>query len=254
MNTGQLAIAILTHNALDYTRACLSSIGTHTAVPYALFILDNGSTDETPAWLAGQTAPGVHVLLGQTNVGVPKGRNVLLSRMLPDVPEDGYIVFLDNDTEVQPGWHDPFLNLFSTHPRIGIVGAMGHPIIVHPDRRELLPSPQGAPAPVDVVSGFCLWVRGACARSVGLFDEHLGPFWHEDDDYCIRARMLGYEVYMIPGAPLIHHGHKSGAADEGIPRGGSPENQLYLARKWRASGVVDDCGRIRSNRVMMGRS
>ena len=67
---GQITIAILTHNALDYTRACLSSIETHTAIPHALFILDNGSTDETPTWLAGQTAPHVHALLGQATVGI----------------------------------------------------------------------------------------------------------------------------------------------------------------------------------------
>jgi GT2 family glycosyltransferase len=243
---GQVTIAILTHNALDYTRACLSSIELHTTVPYTFFILDNGSTDETPTWLAAQTAPHVHVLLGQPNVGVARGRNQLLSRILPDLSDDGYIVFLDNDAEVRAGWHDPFLQLFSTHPKVGIAGAMGHPIIVHSDRRELMPSPGGRPAPVDVVSGFCFWVRGECARSVGFFDENLGSFWHEDDDYCIRAKLLGYDVFMVPGAPLVHHGHKSGAADEGIPRGGSPENQRYLVNKWRVLGAVDDHGHIRS--------
>ncbi len=44
---GQIIIAMLTHNALEYTRVSVASIELHTAVPYALFILDNGSTDET---------------------------------------------------------------------------------------------------------------------------------------------------------------------------------------------------------------
>jgi O-antigen biosynthesis protein len=249
---GQITIAMLTHNALDYTRACISSVERHTTVPHTIVILDNGSTDETPAWLAEQTAPHVHVLLGQTNVGVPRGRNILLTRILPELLDDEYVVFLDNDTEVGAGWSDLFLDLFSSHPEIGIAGAMGHEIVVHPDRRELMPSPRGLPAPVDVVSGFCLWVRSRCASSVGYFDEGLGTFWHEDDDYCIRARMLGYKVFMIPGAQLLHHAHKSGVADAGIPLGGSPENQRYLVDKWRMMGAVDEHGRIRSGSLDHG--
>src|SRR5262249_32716978 len=172
------------------------------------------------------------------------GRNWLLRSILPELAGDDLVVFLDNDVEVHEHWYETFVKLFATRPRAGIAGAMGHPIIVHSDHRELLPSPSFGPASVDVVSGFCFWTRPKTARAVGFFDERLGRFWHEDDDYCVRAVNLGYEVFAIPNTPITHYGHKSGVAEAGIAADCSLENQRYLAGKWRQMGCVDAEGRI----------
>jgi GT2 family glycosyltransferase len=240
----QLQIAILTHNALEYTERCLSSLARETIPAHQIYILDNASTDRTPAWLSEHAAPHWKVTLSPTNLGVPGGRNQLFRELLPRLLDDDLVVFLDNDVEVNARWYEPYLELLAANPRAGIVGAIGHPIIVHSDWRELLPSPVEEAAPVDVVSGFCFWVRAETARAVGFFDEQLGLFWHEDDDYCVRAIHLGYKVFAIPGPAIVHHGHKSGAAEAGIERGGSPENQRYLASKWRQLGCVDEAGRV----------
>lgn len=242
----QLNIAILTHNALEYTQRCLASIARRTPASHRIFIVDNGSTDGSAAWLTEQRGDNVHVVLNPTNLGVPGGRNMLINTVLPDAPDEAFIIFLDNDVEVHHGWCEPYLKLFEEHASAGIAGATGHEIIVHPDRRELLPAPEGEPASVDVVSGFCFWACVEAVRAVGLFDENLGLFWHEDDDYCIRAISLGYEVFAVPGTPLMHHGHKS-SAESGVPHDGSSENQLYLANKWRQLGFVDADGRIVRN-------
>ncbi|MBL8093003.1 MAG: glycosyltransferase [Anaerolineales bacterium] len=241
----RLYVAVLTHNALAYTQQCLASLAAHTPVPHHVFILDNASTDDTPAWLSTLAAPHLHVELSALNRGVPGGRNRLLKTILPHLPEDGLVVFLDNDVELQPGWYEPFLDLFKAQPEVGVAGAHGHPFIVLAEDRALLPAPEVGPTPVDVVTGFCFWVRAGAARSIGLFDERLGRFWHEDDDYCVRALAAGWEVYALPGAALIHHEHKSGVAEPGvIAQGGSPENRRYLVHKWRKLGFVDELGSI----------
>jgi O-antigen biosynthesis protein len=237
-------IAILTHNALEYTRICLAAIAAHTHIAHNVFVLDNASSDDTPQWLARQSHANLRVMLSQFNLGVAGGRNLLLREIVPYAPADSFIIFLDNDVEVYEGWYEPFVELFDNHPEAGIAGATGHKIIVHPEERELLASPSGEPAPVDIVSGFCFWVRAETARAVGAFDENLGRFWHEDDDYCIRAIGLGYEVFAVPNTAMTHYGHKSGVADTDILQGGSPENQRYLADKWRELGLVDSEGRI----------
>lgn len=237
----QLYIAILTHNALEYTQRCLTSVARHTGPAHEVFVLDNGSTDGSADWL--RTRDGLNVTLSPTNLGVPAGRNLLIYEVLSHAG-DGFVVFMDNDVEVFDGWCEPFLNLFAERPEVGIAGPVGHKLIVHHDTRELLPSPEQAPEPVDVVSGFCLWTRTDTLQAVGLFDESLGTFWHEDDDYCIRALKFGFEVYAVPGAPLIHHAHKSGAADDTAIQAGSDLNQRYLAEKWRTLGCVDEDGRI----------
>jgi len=181
--------------------------------------------------------------LSPANLGVPAGRNLLLYEIIRS-SGDGLVVFIDNDVEVFEGWCEPFVKLFAERPEIGIAGPVGHRIIVHENARELLPSPESTPEPVDVVSGFCLWARTETVQAVGLFDETLGPFWHEDDDYCIRALKLGFEVYAVPGVPLVHHGHKSGAANDASVCSASDSNQRYLAEKWRSMGCVNEDGRI----------
>jgi GT2 family glycosyltransferase len=242
----QLNIAILTHNALEYTQKCLASIARHTPAGHRVFIVDNASTDGSGAWLSAQRGENLHIVLSPSNLGVPRGRNLLICEVLPNAPDDAFIIFLDNDVEIHEDWYKPYLELFWRHASVGIAGATGHEIIVHQDRRELLPAPEGDPAPVDVVSGFCFWARIGTVCAVGLFDENLGLFWHEDDDYCIRAISQGYDVFAVPGTALVHYGHKS-CAEGDIPHDGSSENQLYLANKWRSLGLVDADGRIIHN-------
>ncbi len=246
-NNKQNNIAILTHNALEYTQRFLTSLAEHTPIEHNIFVLDNASTDETPAWLASQTASNLNVLLSKSNLGVPCGRNVLINKIIPHAPKDGFIIFLDNDVEVLKNWYAPYLELFAKNPQIGIAGAVGHEIIVHQDTRELMPSPVYEPASVDVVSGFCFWVRTETIFAVGLFDENLGMFWHEDDDYCIRAINSGFDVFVVPDTQIVHYGHKSGIADNDGFLGNSLENQRYLVDKWRRLGVVDAEGMITHN-------
>jgi GT2 family glycosyltransferase len=239
-----LHIAILTHNALEYTQQCLTSLAEHTRIPHHIFIVDNASTDDTPAWLSQQTSANLHLVLSRSNLGVPRGRNLLLEQIMPRLPKDAFIVFLDNDITVFADWYEPYLEIFAGYPCAGIAGATGHQIIVHAESRELLPSPVGEPEQVDVVSGFCFWIRAETMYAVGLFDEKLGMFWHEDDDYCIRAINRGYNVFVVPNTPIVHYGHKPGVSEAEIQQGGSLENQRYLVDKWRRLGVVDAKGQI----------
>ncbi len=239
----KINLAILTHNALEHTQRCVESLLKKTHRPFNLFILDNASTDGTPAWLANLNDPRVRVELSDQNHGVPGGRNRLLRRILESVPEDGTVAFLDNDVTVEESWEEPFLEILDRRSEVGIVGATGHPIEIVGDERRLLASPLDG-GTVDAVSGFAFWVRARVAQEVGLFDEALGLFWHEDDDYCLRAIGLGHEVYAV-SAPALHHAeHQSGAAVSESSEERSRKNQAYLVQKWIRLGLIDDSGWI----------
>jgi GT2 family glycosyltransferase len=244
MSAARVHIAMLTHNALQFSEACLHSLIAHGGEGCEIMVLDNASEDGTREWLAARCLPNLHVMLSPINLGVPKGRNRLLAMTLPVTQPEDFIVFMDNDVEVLPGWQTPFVELFAREPAAGIAGVTGHDILVQEDRRELLPSPEAGSVRVDVVSGYCLWVRGSVASALGPFDENLGLFWHEDDDYCVRAIGLGYDVYALPGTNVVHHRHKSGAANEVEMEELSRRNQSYLVAKWRQLDIVDGGGRI----------
>lgn len=244
LKPARVNLAILTYNALDYTKMCLESIARNTRADHNIFVLDNGSTDGSREWLKHYKAANFYSEEAVKNSGVPGGRNRLIEIISPLLPEDGFVVFLDNDMELKEGWDTQYLSFFEDHPEAGIASAFGHRMIVRKYHRELLPAPSYT-APVDVAcGGFACWIRAKALQAVGGFDENLGLFWHEDDDFSLRTIAAGWDVYALPHVSVVHHEHKSGAANPGIKSGGSPKNQIYLCEKWRNLGLVDSQGRI----------
>ncbi len=241
-NTPVLRIGILTHNVLHHTQRCIASLQAHTSVPWQAIVLDNASTDATPAWLSAIDDPRIVVHCHAENLGVGGGRNRLLQTLLPAMHDDDVLVFLDNDIEVGHGWTQPFLAAFAEHPRLGVAGRWAFSMLVHATWRDILAEHRAVAGPVDTVQGCCFWIRGAAARAVGLFDEALGRFWHEDDDYCIRALHAGWDVRRVPCAAIAHHEHGSGVALKPERLAGSLANQAYLVTKWRAMGAIDQHG------------
>lgn len=242
VTSAKVFFAILTHDCLAYTKRCLDTLARTVPFAHEVFVVDNASSDTTLEWLRSGRAPNVHAFSSPVNLGVAGGRNALLDLVTPHLPDDGFVVFLDNDLEFTPGWTEPFVAMFEAFPEAGVAGVVGHEILVGAEARELLPSPLET-RPVDVVSGgFACWVRARAAVDIGAFDVRTGSFWHEDDDYCIRALAAGWEVFAVPEARVIHHEHQSGVALPGLDAGGSPENQRYLVAKWRDAGWVDAAG------------
>ncbi len=239
--------AILTYGALAATKRCLRSLAATVDEPFSVFVVDNGSTDGTQDWLASRDEPWLHWQWNAHNRGVPGGRNDLLAFALPHLRADDWLVFCDNDLEFEAGWLQAYRRAIARHPQARVLGKVGHLIEVRGDRRVLLPSP-ATTAPVDVVSGgFACAVRADAAVAIGPFDEQLGLFWHEDDDYCVRALQLGGEVLAVPEAAITHHEHATGVATDGLREGGSLRNQAYLAEKWRAAGWIDAGGWVRQS-------
>jgi rhamnopyranosyl-N-acetylglucosaminyl-diphospho-decaprenol beta-1,3/1,4-galactofuranosyltransferase len=63
---------VVTYNRLGLLRQCIEALRNQTRKPDAIVVVDNGSIDETPAWLREQ--PGLTVVT-QTNTGSGGGQN-----------------------------------------------------------------------------------------------------------------------------------------------------------------------------------
>lgn len=237
-----IRIGILTHNGLHHTQRCLDSLRAHTTAAWEAFVVDNASSDATPAWLQSLADARIHVELRSDNLGVSGGRNHLFRQLTPLLGDDDLLVFLDNDIEVGAGWETPFVEAFATQSRLGVAGHWAFSMRVHDDWRDILSEHTDASAPADTVQGCCFWVRGAAARAVGEFDESLGRFWHEDDDYCVRTLHAGWDVQRVHSPSMIHHEHGSGVALKPERVAGSLSNQATLAAKWRSMGALDAFG------------
>jgi glycosyltransferase involved in cell wall biosynthesis len=234
----RLGVVVLAYNALEYTKRCLRSVLAHTPVDLTVYLVDNASTDATPEWVASLD-PRVKLLRSEINLGVSGGRNVGIAAAQADGVD--YIAFLDNDVEVFPGWWEPFVAALEADPEAGIAGEAGVDLEFGRSGRTERGVAGPGPVPTDMVVGYCMVMTAAAVRHIGRFDEELGLFWHDDDDYCLRAKWLGYRVLHIGSGRLVHFEHKSSSEVDGIwdavavskPSAMSARNQRYLTAKWR---------------------
>lgn len=199
-------IIVLTYNAIDFTKKCIESVKKYTKTPYNLIIIDNLSTDGTREYLKTLNDSNIKVILNNENKGVAGGRNQGIENCSAD-----YIVFLDNDAEVGPKWSEMVLATFQKDKRIGIIGKRGeeveslNPLIfangVNMENRGVFE--------VDVVPGFFTVFKRSMIKQIGNQFDGMGTFWHEDLEFCIRAKRYGYKIVANTDIPIKHHEHRS---------------------------------------------
>src|SRR5207302_655298 len=184
---------------------------------------DNGSTDDTPAYLdAIRSCPGpvrVVILRNDTNRGFPAGCNQALAEARGD-----HVVFLNNDTVVSAGWLDGLI-AWALHgwPQVGLVGAVtnysrppqqipvsypgldGLPAFAA-DRRQRY---AGKAVQVERLTGFCLLARRDVLQRIGGFDEQYGTGFFYDDDLCVRARQAGFRLLVALNVFVHHFGSRT---------------------------------------------
>ncbi len=233
-NSTLTTIVIVTHNRLDQTRLCVDSVVSNTPEPHQLLFVDNASADGTVAYLRDRFGTEA-VIANDANEGFIRAANLGIS-----ASRGGYVLLLNNDTVVTTGWLSALRRAAERSPEVGIVGGK----IVGPDGRVQVAgayiafdgsarmigeglSPEdpclSEEREVCYVGGHCMLIKRAVVDAVGLLDESYGFGYHEDTDYCYRAREAGFRVVYTPDC-LVHH------QLFGTPL---PERQQIIARNQR---------------------
>jgi GT2 family glycosyltransferase/tetratricopeptide (TPR) repeat protein len=210
------SIIVLVHNQLAHTERCLASIERHTRLPYELILVDNGSTDDTPDYLRRYAAShaDVQVIRNLKNLGFATGNNQGLA-----VAQGECVVLLNNDTVVTENWLSRMLAALQQHPNVGVVGprsnrVLGQQQVENPGYTTLDELPAFAAdwgachanqsRVANRVVGFCLLARRLVVDRIGGLDEQFGSGNFEDDDFCIRAHLAGFET-RIADDSFVHH-------------------------------------------------
>jgi GT2 family glycosyltransferase len=215
----RLAVIVVNWNQWALLRACLTTLENCTWSALEIYVVDNGSTDGS-AGLCARHFPAVRLIRLPENRGFAGGNNVALREVLEqDFP---YVLLLNNDTEVEPGFLEPLVAALEADPWIGATGSK----ILYADQPGLIWSAGGrieltrgriwhrglrepddgrldAPADVDYLTGCALMLRGAALRQVGLLDEGTAAYG-EDTDLCRRVREAGWRLVYVPGSVVRH--------------------------------------------------
>ncbi|HEY2618308.1 MAG TPA: glycosyltransferase, partial [Acetobacteraceae bacterium] len=142
------------------------------------------------------------------------------------------VVLLNSDTLVAPGWLEELRAVAYGAPDIGTVTPLSNDatILSYPDpaggndpsnlvattRTDALARRVNGGTAIDIPVGvgFCMYVRRACLDAVGLLRADLfAQGYGEENDFCLRARHLGWRHVAAPGVFVAHvGGHSFGTA------------------------------------------
>jgi len=211
-----VTIGIVTFNNRELTELCLDSIESCTVHPsYEIVVVDNASTDGTPAWLEEETArrPKLRLILNHANRGFGPACNQAFAGAQGEV-----FCLLNNDTVVTRGWLSAMVGALMSDPELGLVGPSSNGVAnearVTPGYPDLAGLPEWAKSyvwdhdresfPIPMLALYCAALRREVWEEVGGLDERFEVGLFEDDDFSRRIRRAGYDVRCLRGA-WVHH-------------------------------------------------
>ncbi len=224
-HTKKVAIVILNWNGAKLLEEFLPSVIEHSPSDISeIIVADNGSTDNSLAVLR-EKFPSVRTIPLDRNYGFAEGYNKAIHEI-----DNEYVVLLNSDVEVTPGWLDAPLSALEADPAI----AAAQPKILSWHNRDHFEYAGAAGGYMDIygypycrgrvlymvekdhgqydttadilwATGACLFVRTDIYKKVGGLDAEF--FAHQEEvDMCWRLRSRGYRLVCTPQSVVYHVG------------------------------------------------
>jgi O-antigen biosynthesis protein len=240
----QVSIVVPTLGTTPLLIGCLRSIRRHVAprIDYETLVIANGAGERAAQDIA-EAAPWARVLSTAVNLGFGGGCN-LGAR----AAAGNFLVFLNDDAEVEEDWLEALLETAERNPRVGAVGSLvlfadgtvqeagsivwrdgstlgvGRGLALeayaHREVRQ-----------VDYCSGCSLLVRRSAWDVAGGFDPRYYPAYYEDVDLCFELQRRGWGVLFQPRSRIRHHEAASSDARKRLFL--VLRNRKFFVEKWR---------------------
>ena len=210
----RVSVVIVNWNGLAFLPTCLDSLsacGTETEI----IVVDNGSSDGSLEYL--RRRPEIVVIANTTNTGYAPANNAGIDRATGQ-----FVLLLNNDTRVAPGFLQPLLRAMETNPDAGAcqckmlsydppyrVDAYGSYLLrsgfLYHLRYGRPDPPPEAPFEIFAAKGAAMLIRTSVVRQVGNFDADFFAYL-EDSDLSWRIWLAGWRVLCVPDSVVYHRG------------------------------------------------
>ena len=211
------SIIIPVYNNIEFTRRCLYSIcKCQSKSPFEIIIVDDCSSKDDYQTLL-KDFPQIKLVRNEKNSGFLLTANKGAANATGE-----YILFLNNDTEVLPGWLDELTTALYHHPEAGMIGSQlihistgtmqesGNLICKNGD---MMPLGRGVEPDhpqytffreVDFCSAASIILRKKVFDEMNGFDTIFVPAYFEDPDLGLRMQKAGYKNYVCPLSKVLH--------------------------------------------------
>lgn len=214
----KVSIIVLNWNGKKFLRNCLDSLQKITYSSFEIIVVDNNSKDGSQKFVK-KNYKKVILMENKENYGFAKGNNIGFRASAGD-----YILILNNDTIVTPGFLDSLMKDFEDNPEIACL----QPQIILSEKKQFLDGvgafltftgflyhfgylkdrmqpKYNKKMKIFSAKGACMLLRRKAIEKVGLFDEDFFIFF-EETDLCFRLWLAGYVVMYEPKSIIYHVG------------------------------------------------
>jgi GT2 family glycosyltransferase len=231
--TPRVFVVIAVHNRLDFTLACLASLVEQTHGDLKLIVVDDGSTDGSAAIISTRY-PDVQVLNGDGSLWWAGATNRGVSWALERAADADFVLTMNNDTEVSPGYVESLIAAARRFPN-ALIGSLSVDI-TDPNRplywgtrtdwktaKARRDTPPQAPfvdsvtpdcKNVDVLPGRGTLIPLRVFRTAGMFDAVRLPQYGADYEFAVRAHRAGYSLLVNRASVVRTHGEATGAGSK----------------------------------------
>ncbi len=215
----KVAIVLINLNQEQHTRECISSLLKVSYTAAEIILIDNNSTDGSGGRLH-QQFPSVIYRRLEENLGFAGGNNVGIEIALAHGVD--YVLLLNNDTVVEPGFIQPLVNAAISEPLLGAqcgkiyqfsdrqtlwyAGGILHIDKADANHRGMWEKDIGQYDKVedtDFASGCMFFVPARVIKDTGMLDDTLF-IYQEDTDWCMRMKEWGYRIIYNPNSRIWH--------------------------------------------------
>lgn len=227
----RISVVVCSYNGQRTLRECLEGVRRLDYPDYEVIVVDDGSTTDAVARIAGEYFAHNVRLIRTPNRGLSAARNTGLAAATGEL-----VAYLDDDAYPDPHWLTYLAATFLKAPFVGV----GGPNIPPPDDGPVANCVANAPGgPTHVlisdreaehIPGCNMAFRKAALEAVGGFDPQFRVAG-DDVDICWRLRDRGWTLGFSPAAVVWHHRRDSVRAFW-RQQCGYGRAEALLERKW----------------------
>lgn len=217
MSLPLVSIISINYNQAAVTCELLASLRHLTYPRVEIIVVDNASPTDDPGCIT-ERFPEVKLIRSAQNLGFAGGNNLGVA-----CAQGEYLLFLNNDTEVDPGFLEPLVRLFEQNGQAGIASPKilffnsknviqyagshgvntwtGRSITVgqlEPDRGQ-----HNHSGPTQLADGAAMMVPRRVVEAVGLMPE-MYFLYYEELDWCEMIKRAGYTCHYVAEATVYH--------------------------------------------------